>query len=116
MVERLALVLSDEFVHANRRGLTEIHGRMTLLWTGMHGDRHEPVAMAHGIVAEACFLRTEEQRHARGCQCGLQLWRAIGQGEQGMLSSAVSNSRRADDEAAVGYRLSDTREFSRRGE
>jgi hypothetical protein len=33
-----------------------------------------------------------------------------------MLTFALSYSRRADDEAAVGYRLSDTREFSRRCE
>jgi hypothetical protein len=81
---RVGVRVPYQFVEAHGCGLSEIHRRVPQTWSGVHGDGHEPVAVAHGIVAEAGLFRSKEQGYAvrlqsgaHGCAASARVYRCV---------------------------------------
>jgi hypothetical protein len=89
-----------EFVEADRRSLSKIHGRLP----GVGGNLNEHVATCEIFAGEAMLFRTKDKCNAATPGQFLRHdGSKSGKGDDGLLRFAAGQRARADDERAVGY-------------
>jgi len=100
-------VVALQFIQAYRDSLAKIHGEM--FFSG--GYVHKPVAVAHVLVGEAEFFRSEEQGARSGGQMPADDGSARLQALERVLQVAMADRGGSNDEGAIGDGFGDGCEF-----